>query len=288
MRVTEHIHSLLLDFEIEMATGAKIKRFVPVYVIDAEHLTVVDTGVKSGVEVIFTCIESLGRQPEDVEFVINTHGHFDHVGGNGVLAERAQPRFFAHGRDRAIIESLEYQERIRPVGNMREQNTSGSVKVTDLLDEGDVIDLGGDVKIEVMHTPGHSPGSISLFIPSEGALFCGDVLPEPGALPIYEDMGQTLNSLNKLRAVKGAEVLLSQLSDRIWRGAEIGAHIDNGEAYIRIIDEIVRQASVELGEAASVKDIGARVFAELGLPEAGLIPIVQTSIMAHLTSRPLG
>lgn len=286
MRVTEHIYSLLLNFEIEMPTGAKIKRFVPVYVIDTEHLTVVDTGVKSGAEVIFKCIESLGRRPEDVEFVINTHGHFDHVGGNGVLAERAQPRFFAHVRDRAIIESLEYQERIRPVGNMRERNTSGSVKITDLLDEGDVIDLGGDVKMEVLHTPGHSPGSISLFIPSEGALFCGDVLPEPGALPIYEDMGQTLDSLDKLRAVKGAEVLLSQLSDRIWRGDEVGAHIDNGEAYIRIIDELVRQASIELGEAASVKDIGTRVFKELGLPEAGLIPIVQTSIMAHLAAGP--
>ena len=288
MRVTEHIHSLLLNFEIEMPTGAKIKRFVPVYVIDSEHLTVIDTGVKSGAEEIFECIESFGRKPEDVEFVINTHGHFDHVGGNGVLAERAQPRFFAHRRDKAIIESLEYQERSRPVGNMCEKNTSGSVRVTDLLDEGDVIDLGGDMKIEVLHTPGHSPGSISLYIPSEGALFCGDVLPEPGALPIYEDMGQTLESLNKLRAINGAEVLLSQLSDRIWRGAEVQVHINNGEAYIRIINELVHQASAELGEAASVKDIGARVFSELGLPEAGLIPIVQTSIMAHLTAESLG
>jgi glyoxylase-like metal-dependent hydrolase (beta-lactamase superfamily II) len=171
MRVTEHIHSLLLDFEIEMPSGAKIKRFVPVYVIDAERLAVVDTGVKSGAEVIFDYIESLGRQPEDVEFVVNTHGHFDHVGGNGVLAERTQPRFFSHERDRAIIENLEYQERIRPVGNMRERNTSGSVKVTDIVDEGDVIDLGGDVRMEVLHTPGHSPGSIFLYIPSEGAFF---------------------------------------------------------------------------------------------------------------------
>jgi hypothetical protein len=99
-------------------------------------------------------------------------------------------------------------------------------------------------------------------------------------------MGQTLDSLNKLRAVKGVGVLLSQLSDKIWRGAEARAHIDDGEAYIRLIDKLVRRASVELGEAASVKDVGARVFAELGLPEAGLIPIVQTSIMAHLTADP--
>ncbi|MFP6890827.1 MAG: MBL fold metallo-hydrolase, partial [Nitrospinota bacterium] len=63
--------------------------------------------------------------------------------------------------------------------------------------------MGGGVRVEVLHTPGHSPGSISLFLPGEGALMCGDVVPGPGALPIYEDIRQTLESLDKLRAVKG-------------------------------------------------------------------------------------
>ena len=179
MRVTPHVHSLLLNFEIALSSGVKIPRFVPAYVIEAERLTVVDTAVRSSAPVIFEYIESLGRKPEEIEYVINTHGHFDHVGGNGIFAERANPRFFAHPKDKAIIENLEYQERIRPVGNMRERNTSGGVKVTGELNEGDTLDLGGGVKVEVLHTPGHSPGSLSLFIPDDGALFCGDVLPEP-------------------------------------------------------------------------------------------------------------
>ncbi len=123
-------------------------------------------------------------------------------------------------------------------------------------------------------------------MPGEGALFCGDVLPEPGVLPIYEDVRQTLESLDKLRALRGAEILLSKLSDQIWRGENVAGHIDAGEAYLRRIDALVRRAGAEIGEGATVKDIGARVFSELGLPGAGLIPIVLTSIAAHLALKP--
>ena len=289
MRVSPHVHSLLLHFEIELLSGATIPRFVPAYVIDAERLTVVDTAVKSSAPIIFEYIESIGRKPEEIAWVINTHGHFDHVGGNGIFAERAKPRFFAHPKDRAIIESLEYQERMRPVGRMRERNTSGDVRVTDLLNEGDTLDLGGGVQVEVFHTPGHSPGSVSLFIPEDGTLFCGDVLPEPGAIPIYEDVGQTLDSLKTLRKVGGATVLLSQLSDQVWIGNDVRGHIDDGEAYVRLVDRLIRQTADRLGQKASVEDVCRMVLRELGLPEAAsALPIYQTTVMAHLAIEPLG
>jgi hydroxyacylglutathione hydrolase len=289
MRISPHVHALLLNFDIELLSGVKIRRFVSAYVIEAERLTMVDTAVKSSAPIIFEYIESIGRKPEEIEYVINTHGHFDHIGGNGIFAKRAKPRFFAHPNDKAIIESLEYQERIRPVGKMREQNTSGDVTVTDLLNEGDTLDLGGDVQVDVLHTPGHSPGSVSLFIPGDGVLFCGDVLPEPGALPIYEDVGQTLDSLIKLRLVRGATVLLSQLSDQIWRGDDVYAHIDDGEAYLRRFDGLIRQAVDRLGKTSSREELCRMAFRELGLPEAAsALPIVQTTVAAHLATDPLG
>jgi hydroxyacylglutathione hydrolase len=289
MRVSPYVHSLLLHFEIELLSGARIPRFVPAYVIDAERLTVVDTAVKSSAPVIFEYIESIGRKPEEIECVINTHGHFDHVGGNGIFAERARPRFFAHPKDKPIIESLEYQERIRPVGRMREQHTSGDVTVTDLLNDGDTLDLGGGVQMEVFHTPGHSPGSVSLFIPGDGTLFCGDVLPEPGAIPIYEDVGQTLESLKTLRSVGGATVLLSQLSEQVWIGDDVGTHIDDGEAYLRLVDRLVRRTTDGSGQKASVEEVGRTVLRDLGLPEAAAaLPIYRTTVMAHLATEPLG
>lgn len=289
MRVSPHVHALLLNFEIELASGARIPRFVPAYVIEAERLAVVDTAVASSAPIIFEYIESLGRKPEEIECVIHTHGHFDHVGGNGLFAKRAAPRFCAHPSDKAIIESLEYQERVRPVGKMREQNTSGNITVTDLLNDGDTLDLGGGVQVDVFHTPGHSPGSVSLFIPGDGTLFCGDVLPEPGAIPIYEHVGQTLESVRTLRRVSGATVLLSQLSDQVWTGDDVRTHIDDGEAYVRRVDRVIRQTATRLGSGALFEEVCRTVLRELGLPEAAsALPIYQTTVLAHLVADPLG
>jgi hydroxyacylglutathione hydrolase len=289
MRVSPHVHALLLNFEIELASGVRIPRFVPAYVIEAERLAVVDTAVKSSAPTIFEYIESLGRKPEEIEYVIHTHGHFDHVGGNGLFAERAKPRFCAHPNDKAIIESLEYQERVRPVGRMREQNTSGNITVTDLLNDGDTLDLGGGVQVDVFHTPGHSPGSVSLFIPGDGTLFCGDVLPEPGAIPIYEHVGQTLESVRTLRRVSGATVLLSQLSDQVWTGDDVRTHIDDGEAYVRRVDRVIRQTATRLGSGALFEEVCRTVLRELRLPEAAsALPIYQTTVLAHLVADPLG
>ena len=53
----------------------------------------------------------------------------------------------------------------------------------------------GGVDVRVLHTPGHSAGSLSFFVPEDGALISGDVLPEPGTLPIYESVADTLASL---------------------------------------------------------------------------------------------
>ncbi|MDA0999653.1 MAG: MBL fold metallo-hydrolase [bacterium] len=286
MRVSPHVHTLWLEFEIEPPGGGKIPRFVTSYVIEGERLAVVDTGVAQSVPEIFACVESIGRKPEDIAWVVNTHSHFDHIGGNGVIAERAAPRFCAHPFARPLIEDLDLQNQIRPAGNMR-QKMSGPVKIGKLLGEEDVLDLGGGVSLETLHTPGHSSGSLSLFVPGDGALICGDVLPEPDTLPIYENVPLTLESLEKLRQVRGANLLLSAMSRKVSKGPEVAAHIDAGEAYLRRIDRLVREAVEEMGEEENILAIGKRVFAALGLPEAGLIPIVLRSFQAHLECEPL-
>lgn len=286
MRVTPHVHCLWLEFEIALPEGRRIPRFVTSCVIEGERLAVVDTSVAPAAPKILAYIESLGRGPEDLAHVINTHCHFDHIGGNGVLAGWARPRFHAHPLDRPWIEDLGLQERGRPVPGMR-KISSGPVKVGGALEEGGEIDLGGGVRVQALHTPGHSPGSLSLFVPGDGALISGDVLPEPGTLPIYEDVAATLASLEKLRAVKGAEVLLSAMSKKVWRGREVGGHIDAGEGYVRRIDRLVRQAQGEKGAGVTPEEAGRFVFAALGLPSEAMIAIVGRTFAAHLAIAPL-
>lgn len=63
MRAAEHVHSLLLHFEIEMDSGAIIPRFVSAYVIEAGGLPAVDAGVESSAGAILSYIESPDRRP---------------------------------------------------------------------------------------------------------------------------------------------------------------------------------------------------------------------------------
>ena len=287
MRVTPHVHCLWLDFEIALADGRRLPRFVTAYVIEGERLAVVDTSVAPAAPKIIAYIESLGRKAGDLTCVVNTHCHPDHIGGNGVLDAWAKPRFYAHPLDIPWIENLDLQLKARPVHGAR-QNLSGPVKIGESLEEGGEIDLGGGVRIQALHTPGHSDGSLSLFVPGDGALITGDVLPEPGTLPIYEDVVATLASLAKLRAMKGVKVLLSAMSRKVWPGKEAGEHIDAGEGYIRRIDRLVRQEQEAKGPGLTPEEAGRSAFAALGLPPEAMIGIVVRTFAAHLAIPPLG
>ena len=285
MQITPHVHCLWLEFEIKTPTGERISRFVTSYILTGDSLTVIDTGVASTVSDIFAYIESIGRRPEEIAHVLLTHSHFDHIGGNGLIAERADPKFLGPEAERRMIEDLDYQHGVRPVGRMRDA-VSGPVKLAGFLAGGDEISPGG-VPVRVIHTPGHSEGSLSFFIPEDGALISGDVLPEPGTLPIYESVGETLQSLEKLKAIQGVNVLLSAMSRAFSRGGAVLGHIESGEGYLKEIDGLIREILAQKGGHVSSQEAAESVFERLGLPRAGLIPVVLRSMKAHLDAGPI-
>jgi len=102
-----------------------------------------------------------------VQAILNTHGHFDHVGGNAHLARLDAP-LGIHPADRALLEAgggaawfdVAY-----------EPSPSPAIALTD----GQTLAFGS-LRLEVIHTPGHTPGSVCLHVPREGALFTGDTL----------------------------------------------------------------------------------------------------------------
>lgn len=113
--------------------------------------------------------------------ILLTHGHFDHIGAVRELAEREsqnseltneEPQIIIHALDAPMLEDpkLNASEGLigRPVT---------APEATDLVQEGDELELAG-LKIKVMHTPGHTPGSVCYEI--EGELFTGDTLFEHG------------------------------------------------------------------------------------------------------------
>jgi glyoxylase-like metal-dependent hydrolase (beta-lactamase superfamily II) len=142
------------------------------------------------------------------------------------------------------------------------------------------VDLGDGKTFEIFHTPGHSKGAISLLYNKDQALFTGDAVPKPGTVPIYEDVATSIESIKKLKQIKRLQILMASWDDPQF-GAGVYASMDAGLQWFQQIHEAVLTETAG-SDALDPKDLCARVLKRLGFPEIPLVPIVVTSIGAHL------
>lgn len=143
-------------------------------------VTLVDCGTKRAPRAIVKSLQSMGKSVEDVQRIVMTHAHNDHAGGLAEMVDRTSPEYvMAHVEEKRYLESG-----IRPpintsgrLGQVFARASSGSfapTPITDTVDDGDVIDVAGGLSIH--HTPGHTPGHISLRHESTGVLITGDAI----------------------------------------------------------------------------------------------------------------
>lgn len=99
--------------------------------------------------------------------IVNTHGHFDHVGANRALVDATGAELMIHGLDLPLLQKAQTHAQIYGL------STEPSPVPDRLLSDGDTVACG-DLSCQVMHLPGHSPGGIALLC--GGHLFVGDVL----------------------------------------------------------------------------------------------------------------
>ena len=99
--------------------------------------------------------------------VVNTHGHFDHIGANQHIVEMTGAELLIHADDLPLLQNARNHAEVYGL------SVAASPEPDRLLGQGDTFQVG-DLAFSVFHVPGHSPGSICLL--AEGHLFVGDVL----------------------------------------------------------------------------------------------------------------
>ena len=146
-------------------------------------VTLIDCGLKGAPAKLLRALKDLGRHPRDVQRIVLTHAHNDHAGGAArMVQESSADGVHAHEEDRGFLEAGQAPPitATNTIGRLvaRMQDFSfAPVAVESVLADGQLLDCVGG--LQVLHTPGHTPGHVSLLHPGTGVLITGDCILNP-------------------------------------------------------------------------------------------------------------
>jgi len=185
--------------EVHKVNGGGPSHEGNVYLIVDEVPVLIDAGRNA--EAILGNVEKF-VDPRKVEFIILTHCHHDHTAGVPALKEATEAKvLIGEGEVCDLGDDV-------ATGSYLYEEDPAEFGVDGTLEEGDVINLG-DWSLQVLMTPGHSPGSISLYEPRAKVLFSGDTLLPHGNIGRTRRSGEAVKVLVKsLERLAGLDVLV--------------------------------------------------------------------------------
>jgi glyoxylase-like metal-dependent hydrolase (beta-lactamase superfamily II) len=146
-----------------------------IYLISDKTIALIDAGTGMNFETVKQNLGKLDLKPNDIELLINTHCHYDHIGGDRDFVQAAGCEVCIHELEADLLRKGEgvitcadmFGKKLEPIDVAKE------------LREGGKIELG-ELTLEVLHTPGHTTGGICLYAPKQRILFSGDTIFSDG------------------------------------------------------------------------------------------------------------
>jgi glyoxylase-like metal-dependent hydrolase (beta-lactamase superfamily II) len=183
--------------------GISDSRDCMVYLLDLGGLVMIDTGSGPGINMIISNIQKLGLDPARLSTIILTHCHIDHVGGAHELKKRYGARIIMHELDADVVE--------RGDTKMTAAYWYGvpfaPLKIDMRISGEEERLVFGQHELICLHTPGHTTGSISVYLDISGKrILFGQDIHGPFLAEFGSDIGRWQVSMKKLLALK-ADVL---------------------------------------------------------------------------------
>lgn len=250
-------------------------------------------------QVLDACADAGARTPT---WVVTTHSDWDHAAGNGVIRDSSpDSQLLCHEQDRAMIEDVElmiadrYSEFAHHHGFDETDESKDAIRAgtsqtwMDIsLTGGEQFDLG-DRHVQVLHTPGHSNGSISILDPQNAAMIVGDAVlgnavpladGAPAFPPTYRYLDDYLATTAGIRQQAPSLLLTSHYP--IYSGTAAMEFLDETRRFTDRVEAALIDALRRVAEPVGLLEVATAVSPDLGDWPAAAAPALLFPLHGHL------
>jgi glyoxylase-like metal-dependent hydrolase (beta-lactamase superfamily II) len=274
-------------------------------VCDGRRAVLIDTGVAASLNVVRSLIDAAGLAATDVELIVNTHAHHDHIGSNRHVKEQTGALLAAPAGAVAWIE--DHQRHLREFtahhpdllqlsaeeGAALAATLDGPTRVDLVVREGVRVRLGPQLELLTLELPGHIDAEVGFVEPASRTLLLADAIPRVD-WPLFHGHGRPAvlrSTLRRLRGIVAAERIerACMAHYAVMTTAELLATIDAAEEFVEQVDAQVRGAvrdaapdAIALGdvwESVCAWFAREREFRGLAMVAAHLAELVDTGVI---------